>query len=49
MDAVAHHFRPEFINRIDEVVVFDPLGREQIAGIAEIQLGRLRKRRPSAN
>ena len=33
-----------FINRIDEVVVFDPLGREQIAGIAEIQLGRLRKR-----
>lgn len=44
MDAVAHHFRPEFINRIDEVVVFDPLGREQIAGIAEIQLGRLRKR-----
>ncbi len=44
MDAVAHHFRPEFINRIDEVVVFDPLGREQIAGIADIQLGRLRKR-----
>ena len=44
MDAVAHHFRPEFINRIDEVVVFDPLGHEQIAGIAEIQLGRLRKR-----
>ena len=44
MDAVSSHFRPEFINRIDEVVVFDPLGREQIAGIAEIQLGRLRKR-----
>jgi len=44
MDAVSSHFRPEFINRIDEVVVFDPLAREQIAGIAQIQLGRLRQR-----
>ena len=44
LDAVSHHFRPEFINRIDEVVVFDPLAREQIAGIAQIQLGRLRQR-----
>lgn len=44
MDAVSNHFRPEFINRIDEVVVFEPLAREQIAGIAEIQLQRLRKR-----
>ena len=44
MDAVGQHFRPEFINRIDEVVVFEPLAREQIAGIAEIQLGRLRQR-----
>jgi ATP-dependent Clp protease ATP-binding subunit ClpB len=44
MDAVSTHFRPEFINRIDEVVVFDPLAREQIAGIAQIQLGRLRQR-----
>ena len=44
MDAVGSHFRPEFINRIDEVVVFEPLGREQIAGIAEIQLQRLRSR-----
>ena len=44
MDAVSSHFRPEFINRIDEVVVFEPLGREQIAGIAEIQMGRLRAR-----
>ncbi|MNZ73808.1 Chaperone protein ClpB [compost metagenome] len=44
MDAVNVHFRPEFINRIDEVVVFEPLAREQIAGIAEIQMGRLRKR-----
>ena len=44
MDAVGAHFRPEFVNRIDEVVVFEPLGREQIAGITEIQLGRLRNR-----
>lgn len=44
MDAVNSHFRPEFINRIDEVVIFDPLAREQIAGIAEIQLSRLRGR-----
>ncbi|MEK1907791.1 MAG: ATP-dependent chaperone ClpB [Pseudomonas sp.] len=44
MDAVSSHFRPEFINRIDEVVVFEPLGREQIAGIAQIQLQRLSKR-----
>ncbi|NRH42943.1 ATP-dependent chaperone ClpB [Pseudomonas sp. MS15a(2019)] len=44
MDAVAGHFRPEFINRIDEVVVFEPLGRKQIAGIAEIQLQHLRQR-----
>ncbi|WP_312929419.1 ATP-dependent chaperone ClpB, partial [Stutzerimonas nitrititolerans] len=44
MDAVSSHFRPEFINRIDEVVVFDPLAKEQIAGIAQIQLERLRQR-----
>ena len=44
MDAVSSHFRPEFINRIDEVVVFEPLAREQIAGIAQIQLDRLRQR-----
>ncbi|WP_416426941.1 ATP-dependent chaperone ClpB [Pseudomonas sp. App30] len=44
MDAVSSHFRPEFINRIDEVVVFEPLARDQIAGITQIQLGRLRRR-----
>ncbi len=44
MDAVSSHFRPEFINRIDEVVVFDALARDQIAGITQIQLGRLRSR-----
>ena len=44
MDAVGQHFRPEMINRIDEVVIFEPLGMEQITGIAGIQLQRLRKR-----
>ncbi|KPW27849.1 ClpB protein [Pseudomonas syringae pv. antirrhini] len=44
MDAVSTHFRPEFVNRIDEVVIFEPLARDQIAGITDIQLGRLRKR-----
>jgi len=44
MEVVARHFRPEFINRIDEVVVFHPLAASQIMGIAEIQLGLLRKR-----
>ncbi|MGE0343374.1 MAG: ATP-dependent chaperone ClpB [Porticoccaceae bacterium] len=44
MAEVGAHFRPEFINRIDEVVVFHPLAREQIRGIAEIQLGYLRRR-----
>ena len=44
MDALTTHFRPEFINRVDEVVIFEPLARDQIAGITEIQLGRLRAR-----
>ncbi|MCP5196844.1 MAG: ATP-dependent chaperone ClpB [Gammaproteobacteria bacterium] len=44
MTQVADHFRPEFINRIDEVVVFHPLGREQIRAITDIQIGYLRQR-----
>ena len=44
MEVVAAHFRPEFINRIDETVVFHSLGKEHMAGIAKIQLGRLEKR-----
>ncbi|MEE4252314.1 MAG: AAA family ATPase, partial [Alcanivoracaceae bacterium] len=44
MDVVGGHFRPEFINRIDEVVVFHPLARDQIHGIANIQLDGLRRR-----
>ena len=44
MEVVGMHFRPEVINRIDEVVVFHSLRKEQVAGIANIQLERLRKR-----
>lgn len=44
MDVVGRHFRPEFINRVDETVVFHPLQKEQIRGIAEIQLQQLRSR-----
>ena len=44
MNAVSAHFRPEFINRIDELVVFHSLQRSQIRGIADIQLDRLRTR-----
>lgn len=44
MEVVTGHFRPEFINRIDEVVVFHPLASSQIRGIASIQLARLSQR-----
>ncbi|WP_457666408.1 ATP-dependent chaperone ClpB [Thiolapillus sp.] len=44
MEVVGQHFRPEFINRVDETVVFHPLGREQIRKIAGIQIEHLRKR-----
>lgn len=44
MEIVGQHFRPEFINRVDDVVVFHPLEREQIRAIADIQLEHLRKR-----
>ena len=44
MGEVRKHFRPEFINRIDEIVVFHALGRDQIRNIARIQLARLEKR-----
>jgi ATP-dependent Clp protease ATP-binding subunit ClpB len=44
MEEVGAHFRPEVINRIDEVVVFHSLKKDQVAGIAEIQLDRLRQR-----
>src|SRR5580692_7624666 len=44
MQVVTQHFRPEFINRVDEIVVFHSLGRDQIRSIVDIQLGRLRQR-----
>jgi ATP-dependent Clp protease ATP-binding subunit ClpB len=43
MDAVRRHFRPEFLNRIDEIVLFHRLGREQMDSIVQIQLGRVEK------
>ncbi|OOZ40518.1 ATP-dependent chaperone ClpB [Solemya pervernicosa gill symbiont] len=44
MEVVGQHFRPEFINRVDETVVFHPLGQEQIRHIANIQIEYLRRR-----
>ena len=44
MEAVKHHFKPEFINRLDDVVVFDPLTSEQLVGIVDIQLEGLAER-----
>lgn len=44
MDIVANHFRPEFINRIDETVVFHPLGKREVAHIATIQIKHLAER-----
>ncbi len=44
MEIVTQHFRPEFINRVDDMVVFHPLGREHIRAIVDIQLGYLQER-----
>jgi ATP-dependent Clp protease ATP-binding subunit ClpB len=44
MEAVRAHFRPEFLNRLDEMVIFDRLSREDMVGIVEIQLGLLARR-----
>ncbi len=44
MDAVRAHFRPEFLNRLDETIIFDRLGRADMDGIVDIQLRRLAKR-----
>ncbi|PZU71896.1 ATP-dependent chaperone ClpB [Brevundimonas sp.] len=43
MEAVRAHFRPEFLNRIDEIILFHRLGREQMGGIVRIQLQRFEK------
>jgi len=44
MDAVRAHFRPEFLNRLDETIIFDRLGRADMDGIVDIQMARLLKR-----
>ncbi|MFQ1701537.1 ATP-dependent chaperone ClpB [Loktanella agnita] len=49
MDAVRAHFRPEFLNRLDETIIFDRLARGDMAGIVSIQLGRLEKRLAGRN
>jgi ATP-dependent Clp protease ATP-binding subunit ClpB len=49
MDAVRAHFRPEFLNRLDETIIFDRLARDDMAGIVTIQLGLLAKRLAGRN
>ena len=44
VEEMRERFRPEFLNRIDEIVQFEPLTRDQLADIVELQLGRLRSR-----
>ena len=44
MDAVRGHFRPEFLNRLDEIIIFDRLNRQDMDGIVDIQLARLQSR-----
>lgn len=44
MDVVRAHFRPEFLNRLDETIIFDRLARDDMSGIVDIQLARLQKR-----
>jgi ATP-dependent Clp protease ATP-binding subunit ClpB len=44
VDALSEYFRPEFLNRVDEVVVFSPLTRDELGEIVELQLRRLRER-----
>ncbi len=44
MDALKNHFRPEFLNRLDEIIIFDPLSEEVIREIVEIQIRLLKKR-----
>jgi len=43
MEELRRSFRPEFLNRIDDIVIFHPLGRNEIDTIVDVQLGRLRK------
>jgi ATP-dependent Clp protease ATP-binding subunit ClpB len=49
MDALRAHFRPEFLNRVDEIIIFDRLTEEELKKIVEIQLSRLTKRLAQQN
>ena len=49
MEMLKGHFRPEFLNRVDEVIVFHPLAKEQLTRIVDIQLDSLRKRLATRN
>jgi ATP-dependent Clp protease ATP-binding subunit ClpB len=49
MDAVRVHFRPEFLNRLDEILVFDRLARKEMSAIVDIQLNKLAKRLNARN
>ncbi len=44
MEALRYHFKPEFLNRLDDIIIFHALTREQIKQIVDIQIGRLNKR-----
>jgi len=44
MEALREHFRPEFLNRVDEVIVFETLGRQELGRIVELQLDKLAQR-----
>jgi len=44
MGVLRDHFRPEFLNRVDEIIVFKPLTQDQLGAIVDIQLARLQKR-----
>ncbi len=43
MEALAQHFRPEFLNRVDDIIIFNPLGREQLTKIVELRLEDVRR------
>ncbi len=49
MEAIRHAFKPEFINRIDEIVIFNPLGKEQVKSIVHLQLETLKTRLEKRN
>ena len=48
MDALQAHFKPEFLNRVDDIIVFRPLGKEQLAKIIDLRLEDVRRCWPTA-